>query len=225
MSDQLSRRVENGEEKDSVKIFKNAQEAIDAVQKDRAVGIYEDTYMDQMNPNYIVFYDPEPFQKFEKTLTDLRNQPGGSSKRWELFEELKELAGSNNIEPGNLQWLYRSEWAITPQQLLDDEDSTRTQLEDNDWFDHQKEHFSREKIESTRLDWEEEQALQEQIWIESGGDDDEFPYDPDDDRSDENDDVDKLTEEPFDDELSIRDPNPPKELGISREEIEKGTDN
>lgn len=176
-----------GHNPETVRIFKNAQEVIDAVQKDSAVGVYEDTYMDQMNPNYLVFYDQAHFQKFEKTLTDLRNQPGGSLKGDELFQELKELANSN-IEPGNLQWLYRSEWAITPQQLLDDEDSTRTQLEDSDWFDHQKEHFSREKIESTRLDWEEEQALQEQIWIESGGDDDEFPYDPDDDRGDEDDD-------------------------------------
>lgn len=145
MTDRLS-KVEEADKRDSVRIFKNAQEAIDAVQKDHAVGIYEDDYMDQMNPNYLVFYDQENFQKFEKTLTNLKKLPGGSVKRLELFEELKSLAKSD-VEPGHLQWLYRSEWAIAPHQLLEDEGSTRTQLEDDEWFDRQREHFTKLKDE------------------------------------------------------------------------------
>lgn len=226
MSDELSKGIEDGDvQKDLVKSFKNVQEAIDAVQKDNAVGVYKDTYMDQVKPNYLVFYDQENFQKFEKTLTELRKQPGGSNERIQLFDDLKGLAGPN-IEPSHLHWIYRSQWAISPKDLISEETDSKIQEEDTQFYQEQREHFSPENVEERHINWQEERALQNQIRVESGSDDDGDFWDDDGDDEDlSHRDNEDSTEELWDKDLSIRDPNPPIELGTSRSKIEKGSDN
>lgn len=130
----------------SVRIFTEAQDAIDAVQNDNAVAVWEDTYMDQINPNYICFFDQEiaaEFDQLVRQLNDLRTEHGAMEERQRLFDRLKELATIDVIS-SSLSWIYTNgKWAMSPEDLLADEDSTRGQEKDTEWHEQEREHFKK----------------------------------------------------------------------------------
>ncbi|OGC93246.1 hypothetical protein A3D85_00430 [Candidatus Amesbacteria bacterium RIFCSPHIGHO2_02_FULL_47_9] len=131
-----------------VQTVKSVEKVIDAVNAPPSktappvVAVYVDTYLDQINPNYLIFRDPQRFSRFEAVLSILRkHDPKDDPHRMALFEELKDLAKSD-VEPGNLAWVFKNGvWAVTPEELLEDELQTRLQEEDADWFQAQRDHF------------------------------------------------------------------------------------
>lgn len=126
-----------------VEIVKKVEDAIDSVRKKGALSVYEDTYDDQMNPNYIIFNDEEELGRFEELLRQTREaMPDDFSERRRIFDELDKIVGKS-VEAGNLYWIYKGgEWAIPPDALIDDAISWRLQEEDWDWFEAQREHFA-----------------------------------------------------------------------------------
>lgn len=130
------------DKEEPIKIFKKAQEAIDAVQKDHAVAVWSDTYMDQSHPNYIVFYDVYHHSQFLGALDKAKNPPDDPNEREKIFAEVDRLAGTE-VEPRwNLKWLYKDgKWAYSPEEILEEEDAQLSQDEDDEWFDAQRRSF------------------------------------------------------------------------------------
>ena len=147
------------EQQEPVKVFKFAQEAIDAVKKNDAVAVWKDSYMDQLHPNYLTFFDIFHHSQFEGILKRFEDAQDPDERR-ALYIELNKLAGSN-IEPQSLYWLYKDgKWAYPPQEILQDEDDQQTQDEDDEWFSSQREAFEERENPTPKDDanalWREE---------------------------------------------------------------------
>jgi len=184
MPDQSEVSQVTEESKRVVEVVKGVENAIRLVQREQAVAVYEDTYLDQIHPNYLVFRDEDKSARFAELLETIKSTPGGTPERIKIFGELNEIAGTD-IETGNLHWIYRNEeWAIPPEGLIADEISMQLQEEDWDWFETQREHF--EGMEEDQGGYAlEKQSRRMQVEAESHVDeedkDDEYPYDEGDD--------------------------------------------
>lgn len=135
-------RVETEQERAPVVVVRKVEDAIKLVRDENAVGIWEDTYMDQINPNYLVFFDEEKLDRFGELFLQARNASGGSSEKMKALKELNEIA-TTDIETGNLYWVYKNgEWSMPPEALISEAEMNRAQETDWDWFDDQRDHFA-----------------------------------------------------------------------------------
>ena len=105
--------------------------------------VWEDKYMDQIRPNYIVFHDEANATRFNELVeqTQRANLPDDGVARQLLWEERNKLADID-VETDSLKWLYRDgQWAMTPEELKRDVDSTLSQDAEDDINDREREHF------------------------------------------------------------------------------------
>ncbi|MCG2685774.1 hypothetical protein L6258_00195, partial [Candidatus Parcubacteria bacterium] len=125
-----------------MKIVKSVQEAINAVD-DGAVGVYRDTYMDQICPDYPVLETAWELDKFRRLVAAVQEAPRGTLAVSDALEELREFVDRPCL-PGFLHVLYDEEkgWRQSPESLLDDEFDRLQEEEDGEWFDNQREHFA-----------------------------------------------------------------------------------
>lgn len=138
MAETKDKKTEGKSEHGETQVFKEAEKAVREVKENNAVAVYQDTYMDQVKPDYIVFYDEDKAERFKTLLTEDLPDTG----RRAIFAEMDELAGKD-VERGSLYWVYRDgEWAIPPEAFIDEAAMAIMQEEDDDWFQMQREHFA-----------------------------------------------------------------------------------
>lgn len=126
-----------------MKIVSTVQEAFNAFEAG-AVGIYKDTYMDQVNPDYIILETADEVVKFEGLVGAVRKASGTPTVLTALAE--LELFLDMPAETTHLFALYKDgRWLVSFEELLDDEFDRQQQEADADWFEVQREHFTVEK--------------------------------------------------------------------------------
>lgn len=126
-----------------MKIVSTVQEALNTFEAG-AVGIYEDTYMDQVNPDYIILETADELVKFEGLVGAVRKASGTPAVLAALAE--LELFLDRPAETTHLFVLYKDgRWLVSFEELLDDEFDRQQQEADADWFEAQREHFTAEK--------------------------------------------------------------------------------
>ena len=104
-------------------------------------GIWESKYRDQMHPDYIIFFhDEDHLARFRQINETVRKLP--PEQRRPLFDERNSLAGVD-IDSNSLSWIYSDgEWAMTLDEVIEEETGNRLQEEDDDFYQAQREHFA-----------------------------------------------------------------------------------
>lgn len=123
-----------------MKIVKSAQKAIDSVEEG-AVGVFEDTFEDQIHPDYLVLETAEELAELQTLIRQV--EQAEDLETIAALEELEEYVGQACL-PSHLRVLYLDgEWKQEPETLLDEEFMTFQQEEDWEWVDAQREHFAK----------------------------------------------------------------------------------
>lgn len=128
-----------------MKIVRSVQAAIDLVQKAGAAGVWCDTYMDQIHPDYIVLETAAEAARFGQILADIKAEFAiwpPRDNRQIVLDALRTFLG-RHCNSDDIKWVFKDgKWSITPEELLHDELSQKIQDEDDDWFEAQREHFA-----------------------------------------------------------------------------------
>lgn len=126
-----------------MKIVSTVQEMLNAFEAG-AVGIYEDTYMDQVNPDYVILETADELIEFEGLVDAVRKARGTPAMLTALAE--LELFLDRPAETTHLFVLYKDgRWLVSFEELLDDEFDRQQQDADAGWFEAQREHFTAEE--------------------------------------------------------------------------------
>ncbi len=111
--------------KKPVRIFRTAQQAINAVREDNAVGVWQDLFPDELSPKYIIFFDPETDNEFGQVVEELRNVPEEEMEERERLSSRLSTLVSGDEGLGILEEprkIYKEgAWTVDPNKLLEDE--------------------------------------------------------------------------------------------------------
>jgi hypothetical protein len=125
-----------------MKTVKSVQEAIGAV-NNGAVAVYRDTYKDQILPSYRVLETEEEAVQFQRLVQQVEKAESGTLQVSAAIEKLEEFVGDRWCLPSHLEPIYKDgRWLWDPESLLRNEESSQAWLEDQSWFDAQREHFA-----------------------------------------------------------------------------------
>lgn len=116
-------------------VVHSVKAAIEAVERG-ATCIYKDTFSDELHPDYLVAQTKEEGDTFDHLVKMAKR---GDQK---AHDALVKMLG-RSVNSRDFALLFKDgQWAITPDELLNDEESRRQQDEDDGWFDEQRAHFA-----------------------------------------------------------------------------------